>query len=228
MKKNFGITSRRVVKRTLDYFGGPASEKERKSIMTKLSPSKGLVLVLGCATLVLGAIYARSAPNPWESNNFHAHAGTTFVLLPASTPGGPRSHNIDGVVRVSSMGDCSFHATANLVATANPDFFQITDGIFLFTSADGKSTLRALAEGTLTVNPANPYMGDIEYDVKFTGGTGSQAGAHGTGKLQGMVMFTTIDLIQPDDITVPPEPAAPPAGSSTGKACWLLDGDLDY
>ena len=229
MKKNFGITSRRVVKRTLDYFGGPASEKERKSIMTKLSPSKGLVLVLGCATLVLGAIYARSAPNPWESNNFHAHAGTTFVLLPASTPGGPRSHNIDGVVRVSSMGDCSFHATANLVATTNPDFFQITDGLFLFTSADGKSTLRASAEGTLVVNPANPYMADFEYDVTFTGGTGLWAGAHGSGKLHdGMVMFTTIDLVQPDDTTVPPELPAPPAGSNTGKACWLLDGDLDY
>jgi hypothetical protein len=78
------------------------------------------------------------------------------------------------------------------------------------------------------VNPANPYMADIEYDVTFTGGTGSQAGAHGSGKLHGFVMFTTIDLVQPDDTTVPPEPAAPPAGSSTGKACWLLDGDLDY
>ena len=63
MKKNFGITSRRVVKRILDYFGGPASEKERKSIMTKLSPSKVLVLALGCATLVLGAIYASADPN---------------------------------------------------------------------------------------------------------------------------------------------------------------------
>jgi hypothetical protein len=71
-------------------------------------------------------------------------------------------------------------------------------------------------------------MADIEYDVTFTGGTGSQAGARGFGKLQGMVMFTTIDLVQSDDTTVPPEPPAPPAGSSTGKACWLLDGDLDY
>ena len=127
-----------------------------------------------------------------------------------------------------NLGDCSFHGTANLVATANPDFFLITDGLFLFTSADGKSSLTASAEGTLTVNPANPYMADIEYDVTFTGGTGSQAGAHGSGKLHGFVMFTTIDLVQPDDTTVPPEPAAPPAGSSTGKACWLLDGDLDY
>ena len=89
--------------------------------------------------------------------------------------------------------------------------------------------MRASAEGTLVVNPANPYMADFEYDVTFTGGTGSLAGAHGSGKLHdGMVMFTTIDLVQPDDTTVPPEPPAPPAGSNTGKACWLLDGDLDY
>jgi hypothetical protein len=41
-------------------------------------------------------------------------------------------------------------------------------------------------------------------------------------------MFTGIDLVQPDDTTVPPnEAAAPPAGSNTGKACWLLDGDLN-
>jgi len=215
--------------------------------MTKLSPSKVLGLALGCATLVLGAIYVSADPKPSESKHFYANAGTTFVLLPAKTTGGPRSHNIDGVVRISSadllgqpvysriagyedvnLGGCSFHGTANLVATANPDFFLITDGLFLFTSADGKSSLTASAEGTLTVNPANPYMADIEYDVTFTGGTGSQAGAHGSGKLHGFVMFTTIDLVQPDDTTVPPEPAAPPAGSSTGKACWLLDGDLDY
>ena len=196
--------------------------------MTKLNLSKVLGLALGCAALLLGAIYMSADPKPSESKLFHANAGTTFVLLPASTRGGPRSHNIDGVVRVSVLGDCQFHATANLVETTTPGSFLITDGIFLFTSADGKSTLKATAEGTLVVNPVNPYMGDIEYDVTFTGGTGSQAGAHGFGKLQGMVMFTTIDLVQPDDTTVPPEPPAPPAGSSTGKACWLLDGDLDY
>jgi len=196
--------------------------------MTKVSPSRvlGLALALGCATLVLGTIYASPAPTPSESN-FHANAGTTFVLLPASTPGGPRSHNIDGVVLVSSLGDCTFHATANLVETTNPNFFLITDGLFLFTTADGKSTLTASAAGTLTVNPANPYMADIQYDVTFTGGTGSLAGAHGSGKLHGFVLFTTIDLVQPDDTTVSPEPPAPPAGSQTGKACWLLDGDLD-
>ncbi|HXP63122.1 MAG TPA: hypothetical protein VN829_21655 [Dongiaceae bacterium] len=199
--------------------------------MTKLSPSKvlGLALALVCATLVLGAIYANTDPKPSESKLFHANAGTTFVLLPASTPGGPRSHNIDGVVRVSSLGDCAFHATANLVETATPGSYLITDGRFLFTTADGSSTLTASAAGTLVINPANPYMGDLQYDVTFTGGTGSLAGAHGSGKIHdGMVMFTGIDLVQPDDTTVPPEAAAPPAGSNTGKACWLLDGDLDY
>jgi len=197
--------------------------------MTKLSPFKVLGLALGCAILVLGAIYASTDPKPSESNSFHAHAGTTFVLLPASTPGGPRSHNIDGVVRVSSLGDCAFHATADLVETTTPGSYLITDGHFLFTTADGKSTLTASATGTLKINPANPYMANFQYDVTFTGGTGSLAGAHGFGKLHdGMVMFTTIDLVQPDDITVPPEPAAPPAGSSTGKACWLLDGELDH
>jgi hypothetical protein len=197
--------------------------------MTKLNLSKVLGLALGCAALVLGAIYVSANPKPRESKPFHANAGTTFVLLPASTPGGPRSHNIDGVVWVSSLGDCAFHGTADLVETSTPGSYLITDGHLLFTTADGKSTLTASATGTLTINPANPYMGNFQYDVTFTGGTGSLAGAHGYGKIHdGMVMFTTIDLVQPDDATVPPEPAAPPAGSATGKACWLLDGDLDH
>jgi len=113
--------------------------------MTKLNLSKVLGLALGCAALVLGTIYVSANPKPRESKPFHANAGTTFVLLPASTPGGPQSHNIDGVVRVSVLGDCSFHATANLVATTTPGSYLITDGIFLFTSADGKSTLTASA-----------------------------------------------------------------------------------
>ena len=200
--------------------------------MTKLSPSKvfGLALALGCATLLLGGIYASTDTKPSESKHFkNAHAGTTFVVLPASTPGGPRSHHVDGVVRVSSLGDCTFHATANLVETATPGSYLITDGLLLFTTADGTSTLTASAVGTLVINPANPYMGDFQYDVTFTGGTGSLAGAHGSGKIHdGMVLFTTIDLVQPDDTTVSPEPPAPPAGSQTGKACWLLDGDLDH
>ena len=204
--------------------------------MTKLNPSKvlGIALALGCATLVLGAIYASTDTWPSGPENFHAHAGTTFVLLPASasTPG-VRSHNIDGVVQVSSLGDCTFHATANLVATANANFFLITDGVFLFTTADGKSTLTASAAGTLTVNPANPYMADIQYDVTFTGGTGSLAGAHGSGKLHGFVLFTTIDLVQPDDTTVSPEPPHLLQGPKPAKhvGYWMviwIDGDLDH
>jgi len=210
------------------YFGGPASEKERKSIMKKLSLYKVLGLALGCVALVLGAVSASSKDSHGNwGTAFHANGGTTFILSPASYSGGPRTHTIDGVVRVSSLGDCTFHAMATLVETATPGHYLITDGSFLFTTPDGSSTLTASAEGTGTVNPENPYMLDIEYNVTFTGGTGSLAGAHGYAKLHdGFAYFTNCDLVQPGgDSTCE---GIVPAGANTGKACWLLDGVLDY
>ena len=210
-------------------FGGLASEKERQSSMTRFSLSKVLGVALGCAALVFGAIYASGEPKHFHGNggkkHFHANAGTTFILAPASTVGGPRSHTIDGVYLNSLLGDCTFHATANLVETATPGYYLITDGLFLITTADGTRTLTATAEGTLTTNPANGYMADIQYEVTFTGGSGSLAGAHGSDELHGFVMFTTCDLVQPGGDSncagiVPP-------GANTGKACWLMDGDLE-
>jgi hypothetical protein len=195
--------------------------------MTKLGLSKVPGLALGCAALVLCAISASAKDfNRNDGTTFHANAGTTFILAPASTPGGPRSHAIDGVVLVSSLGDCTFHATANLVETASPTYFLITDGLFTITTADGTSTLTASANGTLIVNPANGYMADIHYDVTFTGGTGRLKDAHGSAELHGFVIFTTCDLVQPGGDSICE--GIVPAGANTGKACWLLDGDLDY
>jgi hypothetical protein len=195
--------------------------------MTNLSSSKVLGLAVGCVALVVGALSASTKDFHGNGGTaFHANAGTTFILAPASAPGGPRSHAIEGVVLVSSLGDCTFHATANLVETDNPGYYLITDGLFLFTTADGTSTLTATAAGTLTVNPSNGYMADIKYDVTFTGGTGSQEGAHGSGKLHGFVEFTDCDLVQPGGDSNCE--GIVPAGANTGKACWLLDGNLDH
>jgi hypothetical protein len=208
-------------------FGGPASENERKSIMTKLSQSKFFGLALAGAALVIGAMSAstKDSHNKWGAP-FHADGGTTFILAPASTPGGPRSHAIDGVVRFSSLGDCTFHATANLVETATPGYYLISEGLFLFTTADGTSTMTAAAEGTGTLNPANPYMLDIQYDVTFVSGTGSLAKARGSAELHGFAYFTDCDLVQPGGDSICE--GIVPAGANTGKACWLLDGFLDY
>lgn len=188
--------------------------------MTKPSISKVLGLALGCGAAALGAIYASAGDTHGDGRkDFHANAGTTFILASDG------SHKIDGVVLTSAMGDCTFHATAQLVPTTTTGYFLITGGQFLFTSADGTSTLTASAEGSLTVNPANGAFADIQYDVTFTGGTGSQAGAHGSGKLHGFVEFTDCGLVQSGGDSICE--GMVPAGANTGKACWLLDGDLD-
>ena len=195
--------------------------------MNKLSLSKVLGLALGCGALVLGAVTASSKDSHGNWGTvLHGHAGTTFILSPASYAGGPRTHTIDGVVRISPLGDCTFHGIATLVETATPGHYLITDGSFLFTTADGTSSLTASAEGTGTVNPANPFMLDFQYDVTFTGGTGSLAGARGYGKIHdGLAYFTSCDLVQPGGDSVCE--GIVPEGANTGKACWLLDADLD-
>lgn len=198
--------------------------------MTRFSTTKVLGLTLGGAAIILGAIYATAGTRQVHPNagpkHFHANAGTTFILAPATVPGGPRGHTIDGVYLNSLLGDCTFHATANLVETASPGHYLITDGLFLITTADGTSTLTATAEGTLTVNPANGYMADIRYAVTFTGGSGSLAGAHGSAELHGFVYFTTCGLVQPGGDSNCA--GIVPSGANTGKACWLMEGELDY
>ena len=201
-----------------------------KSITTSFGLFKALSLTLGCAALVLGALYAKADSKSSQSNgakqHFHAHGGTTFVLGPPD-PSGVQSHTIDGVYVNSLLGDCTFHATANLVPTATPGYYLITDGQFLITTADGLSTLTATAVGTGTLNPANPYMLDIQYQVTFTGGSGSLAGARGSAKLHdGLAYFTTCDLVQTGgDPNCNGTVVA--AGANTGKACWLMDGELE-
>ena len=55
----------------------------------------------------------------------------------------------------------------------------------------------------------------------------AEAGAHGFAKIHdGLAYFTDCGLVQPGGDSSC-EGIVPP-GANTGKACWLLDGDLDY
>ncbi len=104
----------------------------------------------------------------------------------ASLPGALEfTHTIDGVVWVSLLGDCTFHADAIVVTPANPttDPWPIIHGTFVITTVDG-DTLTLSAAGHARLNPVNPTIfSDLYYDLKITGGTGKLAGAHGSGVL---------------------------------------------
>jgi hypothetical protein len=65
--------------------------------------------------------------------------------------------------------------------------------------------LDAEVEGTGTPDPTNPAFLNFHYDVKFAGGTGQMANARGTADIDGFGMFTS---------------------ASTGKATWLLQGNV--
>ena len=171
--------------------------------MKTLNLFKAVTLALACAAL------AMTTTTPAEAGVIKAHAGTTFVLTPVAfdANGNPTlfTHTVDGVVRVSLLGNCTVHFDVIVGApkTATDPFTLV--GTCRITSADGATTLDAEVEGTGTPDPANPAFLNFHYDVKFTGGTGQMANARGTADIDGFGMFTS---------------------ASTGKATWLLEGNV--
>jgi hypothetical protein len=208
-------------------FGALASEKERNNSMTRFSLSKVLGVALGCSTLVLGGISA-------SAEDFFAHAGTTFILVPVpDTSPQQFTHTVDGVVQVASLGDCTVHFDLIVTATDSSTRPYLVTGTQIITTGDGKSTLTSKVNGYLASNPANGTFLDIHYDLSFTAGTGELANARGDTLLEG---FAAIAL-SPGSEDFPGLPGVdppsadlinPPSGDLTGKACWIMHGELEH
>jgi hypothetical protein len=168
--------------------------------MKQRSLFKLTALALGCATLAMTTL-------PAQARDIRAHAGTTFDLLPVEfdANGNPTkfTHTIDGVVRVSSLGNCTFHG--DVVGFPRPDgSFELT-GTGRITTADGATSLDFEVKGVVAIDPANPAFGNFHYDARFTGGAGRMANARGKADIDGFGMFTS---------------------PSTGKATWVLQGEV--
>jgi len=163
--------------------------------MRTLNPFRIIALALACATLAMTVA-------PTHAAVIRAHGGNTFELLPTPTPG-VLAHPLDGVARVSVLGNCAFHGDVLVQAPAAPDQPFVLKGTWRFTSTDGTTTLDAEVEGTATLDPANPNFANVHYEVKFTGGTGQMTNARGRAKIDGLAMFTS---------------------PSTGTAAWSLNG----
>src|SRR2546422_5499403 len=163
--------------------------------MFKLNLFKSIALALGCAALATTTL-------PAEARDIRAHAGTTFTLTPVEfdAKGNPTkfTHTVDGVVRVSSLGNCIFHG--DVMAVPQPDGSFTLAGTFRITSD-------AEAVGVVTPDPANPAFANFHYEVRFVGGTGRMDNAHGRGDIDGFAMFS-------------------PQNDGTGKATWLLHGNV--
>jgi hypothetical protein len=157
-----------------------------------------------CAALVLSSLSVSAA-------EIRANAGTTFDLYPTADPG-VLTHTVDGVVQVSRMGNCKVHF--DVVVTAKSAQVYSLKGSLIITSATGAASLKADVEGYGIIDPANASFLNIHYEVTFTGGSGAFTAARGRAQIDGFAMFTDDGLIQP-------------AGSyATGKATWLMQGDV--
>src|SRR3989442_711232 len=140
-----------------------------------------------------------------QGHRITANAGSTFTLLPSGTPG-VLNHTVDGVVQLSVLGNCTFHADVKAyLPTAAGEPFVLT-GTATFTSADGSATLAIEVEGWAAPDPANPgSFVDFHYDVAFAGGTGAFGTARGSADIDGFGMFTS---------------------ESAGKATWTMRGHI--
>lgn len=176
--------------------------------MSNIDPFKSIVLALGCAAWAVSSIPAQANLPGWQGPEYliKAHAGTTFTPLTPlefDAAGNPTkfSHAVEGVVRVSSLGNCA--VTFDVIAVpASPTSFNLT-GTCRITSADGRATLDSEVTGSITIDPANPLFGNFRYDAKFTGGTGRMANARGQAVIDGMARFSA---------------------DGGGKATWYMEG----
>ena len=193
--------------------------------MKKMSLTKVLCLALGCAALVLGGTSA-------SAGEFFANAGTTFVLVPVPNTN-PQlfTHTVDGVVDVSPLGACTVHFDLMVTATADPKRPYDVEGTQTITTADGKSTVTSSVKGYLSSNPANGTFLGINYKLTFISGTGQLAKAKGKTSLTGFAALALnpgyVDLPgTPDVYPVDADLLLPGAGNLTGKACWIMQGNL--
>ena len=193
--------------------------------MKKMSLTKVLSLVLSCGALVFGGTSASAC-------DFSANAGTTFILVPVpNTSPLLFTHTVDGVVEVSPLGDCTVHFDLMVTATGDSKRPYDVEGTQTITTADGKSSVTSSVKGYLSSNPANATFLGINYKLAFISGTGQLAEAKGKTSLTGFAALALnpgyTDLPgTPNVYPVDADLIAPAAGDLTGKACWVMTGNL--
>jgi hypothetical protein len=193
--------------------------------MKRTSIGRVLSLALGCAALVFGGTSA-------SAREITAFAGTTFILVPVANSSPLQfTHTVDGVVEVSLLGSCTVHFDLIVTATSDSKRPYNIAGTQTITTADGKSSVTSLVKGYLSSNPANATFLGINYKLTFSSGTGQLAGAQGKTELSGFAALALSpgyeDLPGTPNVYPPDADLITPAqGSLTGKACWIMKGNL--
>lgn len=171
-----------------------------------------VALALGSAIIAATTVPSHADRRPGygpHTQRITAHAGTTFTPLEVVEVNEEHvpikfRHLVDGVARVSLLGNCTVHF--DVIAVPRPDGTFSVDGTLQITTAGGQTTLNADVAGSTSAEPDNGLMANFHYDVTFTGGTGPMADVRGTAEIDGMLLFNE--------------------GFAGGKATWAMDGKI--
>jgi hypothetical protein len=150
-----------------------------------LSLMKNLALMLGCVALAMGA-----DTHPVNAAALRANAGITFVLAP-TTNSNVFIITADGVVQVSTLGNCSEHAEFLVQFPTSAGQPTLLSGAATRTSSDGANTLKFNVIGTATTDPTNPAFFNNNYQATFTDGSGAFASATGRAQINELVKFNS-------------------------------------
>ena len=125
------------------------------------------------ALILLGTVSVMAIERPFALN---AKGVATFNIDGA---GNPVSANVSSSGTATHLGLTTTVGTINFTPDpANPGRL-LTHGLGTMTAANG-DTVQLELNGALVPTPGSPTATD-KFDVRFVGGTGRFAGAHGTG-----------------------------------------------
>jgi len=118
-------------------------------------------------------------------------AGTVFNLSPVydgGLPVYPWPHEVRGIVRVSSLGNCKVFFAVSMNAGQGGHLFHLSGQMTITTAAGHK--LESSVIGWADPDPAAPGMFNLHYDVEIMGGTGQFEGARGRGDVEGAFVLS--------------------------------------
>lgn len=148
-----------------------------------------LGVAFGCAALILIGV---AADNPPRTIPIDGIFGTSFKLIPTTTPG-VFDNPIQGVGNLRGLGPCTIVIAQTADFRNNP---PTLDSEWVLTFADGDQ-LNVISQGTGTPHESNPAFIKLDGQGIITGGTGRFENATGVLPFPGVAHVDTPPDVSP-------------------------------